>query len=50
MFWLADPPRVEQRRRIQRIVKRVAQGAGLEREALERLTREAAERLEDDDI
>ncbi len=50
VYWLADPPQVEQRQRVQRIVRRVALGAGLERETVERLTREAGERLENDDI
>ena len=50
VYWLADGPQVEQRRRVQRIVKRVALASALDRERVERLVYETGERLEDDDI
>ena len=50
--WFGEPEADdgEQRLRAQGVVRRMAQGAGRDRETVERLVTEAAERLERDDI
>ena len=50
--WFGEPEADdgEQRLRAQGVVRRMAQGAGRDRETVERLVAEAAERLERDDI
>lgn len=46
----AEPPGAQRRRQVGRLVRRVAEASALDREGIERLLREAAERLERDDI
>jgi hypothetical protein len=50
--WAGDPSRIgtSQKRAVQGIVRQAAEAAGHHREAVERLAREAGERLERDDI
>ncbi len=45
-----EPPGEQQRRRVRRIIRRVAEASALDREAVERLLREGAERLDDDEL
>ena len=45
-----EPPGEQQRRRVRRIIRRVAEASALDREAAERLLREGAERLDDDEL